>query len=193
MQPKGSMATAEDIARIQAQAKKVRHDAPPLPPPEQPPAEAEKTAEQVDAAAEFKKAKAANEKAIGIVISDADITDYIFQGRIVKDKIQAVKGKIEVTFQTLTPKELEMVDEVVAKAQTEGKNTKEGISNIRTIEQMTFAWLAINGKPLPKDLEKRKEAINRMGTHVVNRVVESFKCFDVLIEMTLREEEFLKK
>lgn len=191
MQAKGSIATPAEIARIQNMARKEAK------PPEQPPAAEEappeKTPEQIDAVEEFKKAKAANEKAIGITISDGDITDYIFQGRIIKNKVQAIKGKIDVTFQTLTPKEIDAVDEVVAKAQASGKNTREGISNLRTIEQLTFAWLAINDKPLPKDLEKRKEAINRMGTHVVNRVVETFKCFDVLIEMTLREEEFLKK
>ena len=184
----GSFATADQISKLQAGAKKA-------PPPKVASEEpvVEKTLEELDAVAEFKKAKKANEDAIGITITDGDITDYIFRGRIAKNNIIAIKGKVKVTFQSLTPKEIAAVDQFIANARENGKHTLEGIGNLRTIEQMSYAWLEINDKPLPKDLEKRKEAINQMGTHIVNRVVESFRCFDILIEMTLREEEFLKK
>ena len=183
----GSFVNAEQLAKM---SKKAPVEEPKAP---EPPVAEEKSKDEPDAAAEFKRVKADNEKAIGVVITEEDINDYIFRGRIIKKDVQAIKGKVSVTFQSLTPKELEAVDKFVAAVSSTSQHTAEGVANLRTIEQLCYAWLEINGKQLPKDTEKKKEAINNMGTHVINRVVDAFRCFDVLIAMNLREEEFLKK
>lgn len=192
----GSFVTAEQLARVQAEAKRAAAPEAQSEPPAQEAAaqQAEQNAPKQDDPVEtFKRVKAENEKAIGTTITEEDINDYIFRGRILKKDIQAIKNKVTVTFQSLTPKELESVDQFVAKVKDTGKYTNEGIANLRTIEQLSYAWLEINGRALPKEIEKKKEAINQMGTHIINRVVDSFRCFDVLIELTLREDEFLKK
>lgn len=185
----GSFVTPEQLAKMSVKS---------VPVEETPVAESVQTEPvqekpEVDATAEFKRVKKANEDALGITITEDDVNNYIFRGRIVKKDVQAIRNKVIVTFQSLTPKELEAVDQTVSAVKDSSRHTLEGINNLRTIEQLSYAWLEINGKPLPKEHEKRKEAITHMGTHVVNRVVEAYRGFDILLEMSLREEEFLKK
>lgn len=187
----GSIVSPEQLAKLQKKQ-------PPVPPTEeQKPVEAAATPDDEAAkkAAEFKEAKAKNEETIGVTISDADISEYIFRGRIVKKDVVAIKNRLKVTFQTLTPTEIDAVDEYVAGLRESDslKRTHEGINNLKTIRQLCYAWLEINGKPLPKDIDAKSKAIQQMGTVVVNRVVEAFRVFDFLVEMTLREDEFLKK
>ena len=199
----GSFVTAEKIAQIQEQKKAAvaTGTPPPTPPtPEAPPApaaaapadaEAEARAKRIE---EFKKSKKANEDVLEVKITDEDIQNYIFRGRVLKDKIVAIKGKVEVTFQTMTPKELDAVDQYVAELRgSDEKHTMDGIANLRTVRQLAYAWVKINGKALPPTVDARAKAIAEMGSHLVNRVVSAYQAFDLLVELTLREEEFLKK
>ncbi len=186
----GSIVSAEQLAKLQQKPAKAD-----TAPPKTPEPEADVKAPATDKEAEFKEAKAKNEEALGIKISEEDISEYIFRGRLLKKDIIAIKGRLKVTFQTLTPTEVDSVDEYVAGLREDEKlkRTHEGINNLKTIRQLCYAWLEIGGKPLPKDIEAKAKAIQQMGTVVVNRVVEAYRTFDVLVEMTLREEEFLKK
>ena len=200
----GSFVTSEKIAQIQDQKKAAAATgapvAPPPPPsPEAPPAKPDTAVDpeavaRAEQAEKFRKSKKANEEALEIKITDDDIQAYIFRGRVTKDKIVAIKGKVEVTFQTMTPKELDAVDQYVADLRSKDeKHTMEGIANLRTVRQLAYAWTKINGKPLPPTVDAKAEAIAQMGNHLVNRVVAAYQAFDLLVELTLREEEFLKK
>lgn len=188
----GSFVTAEQIAKMQKKPESAPQKEPDLVKEEKDP---DKKVDAVDKTEEFRKTKASYEEMLGVKVTEEDLTEYIFRGRIVKKDIVAIKNRVKVAFQTLTPSEIDAVDEYMAKLRSNGDKprTIEGTTNLRTIRQLCYAWTEINGKALPKDIEKKAEAISQMGVVVVNRVVEAFRMFDLLVEMALREEEFLKK
>lgn len=143
---------------------------------------------------EMKKYIVALQERIGVELDEKDFEDYIFRGRVTKKvKISGGKVRVDGVFQTLTPKEIQEVEQLMAHAKSTRQLTDDGYKNERTLLLLSRVWLEINGRPLPADIEKRREAISKMGSHLVDMASEALNSLETLIKIGMREDELLKK
>jgi len=142
----------------------------------------------------FEKIKSALEQSLDTKITEEDIKEYIFKGRIVKD-VQIIPGILKGSFQTLTTTQYMEIDERVAEMRSRGKNTQEGYDNDKAIINLSFSWIAADGRPLSSkdDPKIREKYIRSMGAHLVDCATAAMNDFNTLVRLTLQEKNFVKK
>jgi hypothetical protein len=147
--------------------------------------------EQAD---DLRQLRAKIEDSLGAAIDDKDIQDYVFRGRLTKT-VTILPGILEGTFQTLTPTEIQAIDEGVADFQARGKFTSEGVVNERAILTLSYSWVAAAGKPLAtgNDNKKREEKIRKMGAITVDSATRAFNELNLLLRVVFGEKQFQKK
>lgn len=171
--------------------------------------EGQASAEQASAAsAEEQKQKDVDtlrlfwEERLGIQITEKDIRDYIFKGRLIKDGIEAVPGYMRATFQSLNPEELGLVDQRMAEFRETVKFTPDGLTNENALQVLSHGWLkavevedgvAKTAKLLGNTAEDRYKTIQKISALAVQEVIEAWDGFNVLVKIALREKRLLKK
>jgi hypothetical protein len=190
---------AEDAKAQQAAAMAAETQPPPLeatPPLLAADPEAAKKDEkaEVDRAAEFAKVRKDLEEELETTITEADIKDYIFKGRLTKE-VTIFPGHLRATFQTLDAVEFMEVDKRKATYVADTTFTSDGVANHQAIITLSYAWVAANGKPLAAngEAEKREKFIRRMGAITIDAASTKFRELNTLINLALNEKKFVKK
>lgn len=206
MQPtgirQGSMGIPEEMKKsmeMRMQSKK-----PPEPTPTQTPAQVagfdevsteEPKAEEAKGptrAEQLASLKTELEASLDAKITEDDIQDYIFKGKIIK-AVSVIPGKYKGTFQTHSPKELAEIDTLMAAYRDNGKQTPKGIANEETVITLGYFWTHFAGKSLGNTPETRIKNIRQMGGHVVSLAGKAWDDFNALLQVCLNEEQFVKK
>jgi len=206
MQPtgirQGSMGIPEEMRK--SMEAKMQSKKPPEPTPTQTPAqvagfEEEKPAETKSAedkgptrAEQLAALKSELEASLDAKITEDDIQDYIFKGKIIKT-VSVIPGKFKGTFQTHSPKELSDIDTLMAAYRDAGKQTPKGIANEETVITLGYFWTHFAGKSLGSTPEMRIKNIRQMGGHVVSLAGKAWDDFNALLQVCLNEEQFVKK
>jgi len=143
-------------------------------------------------AEQLAKLKAELENSLDTKITEEDIQNYIFKGKLIKT-VSIIPGKFKGTFQTHTPKELAEIDVHMAAFRDESKQTPKGIANEESIVTLAYFWTHFAGKPLGNTPEVRMKQIRQMGGHVVSLAAKAWDDLNALLQVTLNEEQFVKK
>lgn len=185
-----------------AQRAQAKVEGPQAPPPVPPPTTVEaapvkpELAEPTQAEKEeqFLALKKAYEESLQTTITEDDVKDYIFKGRLTKE-VNIITGVVKGTFQTLTPDEHMEIDARTAEYRENSKYTSEGVSNQSSLVRLSYLWLAANGKPLSasNDPKTREKFIRKMGTHLVDAASVKYNELDMLLKLALKEKDFVKK
>ena len=188
--PQEGEPTEADIAATQAQAQ-----APEVAKVTQPDPEAEKQNE-IDTLRDFWQ------KRLGVTITERDIRDYIFKGRLIKDNIEVVPGYMKASFQSLNPEELGIIDEKMAQFREDKKFTPDGLTNENALQVLSYGWVKAvevedgtvkSAKSLGNTPEDRYKTIQKISALAVQEVIEAWDGFNVLLKIALREKRLLKK
>lgn len=161
-------------------------------------AEPVKTSEELTAAEReriFIQERAKLEESLETKITEEDIKDYIFRGRLAKE-IAVIPGIMKSVFQTLNGDEAQDIDNRVALIiDGDKKLTGPGLDNERSILNLSYSWVSAAGKPLAvnNDPKKREVYIRKMGTHLLDAAAAKLGEFNLLVKLTLREKSFIKK
>lgn len=225
VKPRGSFGVPEQMkkdleaARMRAaQTQAQATSEPPKPPEEpvdprwQPPPEApsqieekvtlkapeEKSSDQLsadDLETMYLKQREELEKSLDTKITEEDVKEYVFKGRLAKD-IEVLPGIIRCVFQTLSAEDVQEIDRQVADiAEQNKKATPDGLENERAMLNLAYSWVSAAGKPLAanSDPAKRRATIRRMGAHLVDAAIKSLREYNLLLRLVMREKQFLKK
>ena len=195
--PKGAEseeASAEEFtqaAQAAAEAPKAEQDATQTPP-----------ASENDKQKDIDTLRAFWEDRLGIKITERDIRDYIFKGRLIKDNIEAVPGYMKATFQSMNPEELGAVDQKMAEFRENKKFTPDGLTNENALQVLSYGWIKAaeieedsvkSAKSLGNTPEERYKTIQKISALAVQEVIEAWDGFNVLLKIALREKRLLKK
>lgn len=157
----------------------------------EPKADPEKKEKELMAARE--RLKKNYEKHLEIVITEEDIKNYIFRGRMVKKDVTILTGVLKGTFRTHTPREIDEIDQQLAEVRNAGKNTVDGIANQEALRVLSYVWMEADGRSLGDTPEKRLETIKDMGSQVADRASDAWNGINFLLNYALNEKAFLKK
>jgi actin-related protein len=142
------------------------------------------------------------EEQFEIKISASDLRDYIFNGRLVKKDIFITSvpkddntwEDFKVVFQSQTPTDVSTINRKLAEFRDDKERfTPEGLENERALLVLSMGLLEINGKQIGATSEDRYKNISKMGTRLVDLIVEGWKGFNALINFSLLEKKLLKK
>lgn len=99
-----------------------------------------------------------NLKKIGVELTDDDFTKIIFRGYLEKDitVVPAIRGSraLVATFRTLTGKEVDETDELLAEEINDVKMTNDGYQTRRNMWILSYGVSHLMGKPVCDPVEK---------------------------------------
>ena len=154
---------------------------------------------------------------LGIVFTPEDYMINFRKGSLekrIKIGFDPVERKpIFATIRTLTPLEYDSLDECVAEEISPLTVTNNGIENRRSAWTVAFALVAINDRLIVKPVTKedtelklttvdwkasakiRKKAVNDLSTHIVNKILDIYRVFDLNVRLIMNDPEssFLEK
>lgn len=142
------------------------------------------------------------EDRLKISITERDIRDYIFKGRLVKDNVEVIPGYMLATFQSLNPEELSAVDQKMALFRESVKFTTDGLNNENALQVLAYGWLKSaevdeSGvkpmKSMGNTPEERYKTVTKISALAVQEAIEAWDGFNVLLKIALRERRLLKK
>lgn len=152
---------------------------------------------------EILETKAHWESQLEVKITAQDVRDYIFQGKVEKDKVfvASLPSKenpeeleaLRVTFRSHTPEDMSAIDEKIAAFRDRGKFTQNGLDNEQALLVLSHGLIKINGSALGKTPEERYANIKKLGSHLVDLIVDSWRGFNILLRLALQEKKLLKK
>ena len=139
---------------------------------------------------------------LAIQITEKDVRDSIFKGRLLKDGVDAVTGFMKVTFQSLTVEEYNQIDQKLAEFRASSRHTEEGAANEMALRVLSFGWVraaevedgqAKTYRALGNTPEERYGNILKMSAGTIQEVIEAWKGFEILVRLATRERRLLKK
>lgn len=151
---------------------------------------------------------------LGVVLDDEDFHKVLFKGFVEKDVVivpafRTVKA-LSATFKTLTIKEYDDVDELLAEDARDIRMTNDGFASRRSLWILAFGITKLQGKPLTnvyrgegaakefdaKATAKARRAILADLSHgVINRMIHVHAAMTVAIDTIIQDPEavYLKK
>lgn len=142
------------------------------------------------------------EKRLQVQITERDVRDYIFKGRLIKDGVEVIPGYMKASFQSLNPEELGIIDQKMATFRETTKFTADGLSNENALQVLSYGWLRsveIDGgsAKAPKSMgntpEERYKTISKISALAVQEAIEAWDGFNTLLKVALKEKQLLKK
>lgn len=171
----------------------------------------EEKAEGGEKASEFHPLR--NLRKIGVELSAGDLNDLFFRKGHIEKEIKVgfdfeTKKPIMATFKTLTPREIDEIDECLAEEIANLQITPRGLEDRRVSWTMAFAMVRMAGRQfvkthLRKDdtvdskatAKERKVFTSELSVHLINKAVKLFTIFDSNIKLIMEDPEgtFLEK
>lgn len=182
--------------RMEAESKRKKQESEPQPQPQEKPEVAEAQKKETDP-----DPKTLLEK-IGAKFTDEDFQRLLFKG-VYETELDIFKDKLKSKMKTLTAKEYEEVDELLAEESNKRPMTNEGWNSLRAILILSYGITEFNGKPLgkpiyikdTKDLDTKSMALDRrkvlsaMAATVVNKLSQVHSTIVVAINMIVADPE----
>lgn len=202
VKPRGSFVNPQEIKKHMEEAMTATVTKMAEPKEVNPPVEEKKeevSTEENKQQAQLLQMKKAYEEELGIIVTEDDIRDYIFKGRLVKSGIKIIPGYMNGSFQTLNASESCMIDEHMASYRDKGKFTPDGLDNERALTILAHTWKSAQKdgdepyRSLGETVEARDKQIRVMGAHVIDAASYANTGFNFLLKYGLREKNILKK
>ena len=143
------------------------------------------------------------EKRLETRVSEKDLRDYVFKGKLIKDGVEVIPKMMRVTFQSVTPAELSEIDQKMAVFREENKWTTDGLSNENAVRVLSYGWIKtveVGEDEIPKaprsmgnTPEERYKVISAIPALAVQEVIEAWEGYNTLLKIALREKRLLKK
>jgi hypothetical protein len=142
------------------------------------------------------------EKRLSIKLTEKDIHNYIFKGKLIKEDIEIIPDVMKVVFQSVTAAELAEIDQSMAEFREGHKWTTDGLSNENALRVLSYGWIKTveieDGVAKPARLmgnthSDRYKTISQISALAVQEVIEAWDVFNILIKIALREKRILKK
>ena len=152
---------------------------------------------------------------LGVSLEDEDFQKVMFKGFVEKEDILIVPGfrgvrPLKATFKTLTVKEYDEVDELLAEDIRDRKMTNDGFASRRSMWILSYGVTKLQGKPLPavfygeppnkvfdskETAKSRRNVLGDLSHAVINRMIHVHAAMTVAIESIISDPEaiFLKK
>ena len=161
---------------------------------------------------DFLKFKKQSEESLGIEITDEDIRNLIFKGRMRK-ALTIIPGYLTGVFQTLLGTEIEVIDQHMAAwrdrttKDSSGKEvpvsfTQQGLEDEKAKTLLSYVWLnsyeilpdgQSRDRPLGSKVEDRRKTIEAMGAHIISEAGRAWSEYEIFVRIMLREKTYLKK
>ena len=130
-------------------------------------------------------------KAIGIKLTDEDVSEYFFKGYLVKE-IEIAHGKKGV-FKTLLPKEM---DDLESKMMERFKNrdvSQAQWANISAITGLSYGWIKFDGLSFGETAADRFEYLmEKMGPHVIDIASKKWTILNRSVQAMLEDPDVIK-
>lgn len=142
------------------------------------------------------------EDRLRVTITEKDVREYIFKGRLIKDGIEVIPGYMRATFQSVNAEELSQIDQRMADFREAGRYTADGLQNENALQVLSHGWLRsveVEGdvskpsKSMGNTPEDRYKTISKISALAVQEAIEAWDGFNLLLKIALREKRLLKK
>ena len=142
------------------------------------------------------------EDRLRVTITEKDVREYIFKGRLIKDGVEVIPGYMRATFQSVNAEELSLVDQKMADFREAGRYTADGLQNENALQVLSHGWLksveveggvAKPSKSMGNTPEDRYNTISKISALAVQEAIEAWDGFNLLLKIALREKRLLKK
>ena len=139
---------------------------------------------------------------LGIKITEKDVRDAIFKGKLIKEGVVAIPGVLHVTFQSLTGQEYAEVERKVADFRVSQRTTEGGEANEIALRVLSYGWIKsaevdageVKGwKSMGATPDERYANINGMLAKALQEITDAWKAFDLLVSLAFREQHLIKK
>lgn len=130
-------------------------------------------------------------KALGITLDEKDLSDYLFQGYLVKE-VPLVHGKMAL-FKTLLPSESEKIEQMMMERFGNDQVTNKLWVNAYSIITLSYGWVKFDDTGFGDTPEKRFEHIQeRTGAHLVDLASLKWNQFNRAVGAMLEDPEAIK-
>jgi hypothetical protein len=130
-------------------------------------------------------------KALGVELTEEDLSEYIFKGYLVKD-IPLVHGKMG-TFKTLLPIEANACEDAITDRFKDKDATNTQWTNVYAQMYLSYGWIKFDGNSLGETPEKRSEFIDKsIGVHLLDIASKKWSLFNRAIAALLEDPDALK-
>lgn len=130
-------------------------------------------------------------KGLGIKLSDEELSEYFFQGYLVKE-ISLVRDK-KAIFKTLLPFEATEVEKKVMDVLKDGDATQRQWQNIVALVNLSYGWIKFDNQSLGETPPERYKRLDTtIGTHLIDIASRKWTLFNRSVQQMLEDPDALK-
>ncbi|MHC4647266.1 MAG: hypothetical protein ACYTBJ_17385 [Planctomycetota bacterium] len=130
-------------------------------------------------------------KALGIELTEDDVSEYLFKGYLVKE-VPLIRGKVAL-FKTLTSAEAEAVETSIMDKFKDKDATNSQWANSYAITSLSHGWIKFDGQSLGSTPEDRHERLNtQMGVHLIDIASKKWNMFNRAVGSLLEDPDKIK-
>lgn len=130
-------------------------------------------------------------RAIGIKLTDEDVSEYFFKGYLVKE-IEIAHGK-KGLFKTLLPKEMDELESKMMERFKDRDVSQAQWSNVSAITGLSYGWVKFDGVSLGETPDDRFEYLmGKMGPHVIDIASKKWTILNRSVQAMLEDPDVIK-
>jgi hypothetical protein len=130
-------------------------------------------------------------KALGIELTQDDISEYFFKGYIVKE-LELAHGKKGI-FKTLLSNELDELDTKMTERFKDQDASQGQWENIRAITGLSYGWIKFDGVKFGETADSRFEYLmGKVGPHLIDIASKKWNLLNRAVQAMLEDPEVIK-
>lgn len=130
-------------------------------------------------------------KAIGIKITEDDVSEYFFKGYLVKE-IEIAHGKKGI-FKTLIPKEMDELETKMMERFKDKDVSQNQWSNLSAITGLSYGWIKFDSVKLGETADERFEYLmEKVGPHVIDIASKKWTILNRAVQAMLEDPDVVK-
>lgn len=130
-------------------------------------------------------------KAIGVKLTDEDVSEYFFRGYLVKE-IEIAHGK-KGMFKTLLPKEMDELESKMMERFKDKDVSQAQWANISAITGLSYGWVKFDGVSFGETAADRFEYLmDKMGPHVIDIASKKWTILNRSVQAMLEDPDVIK-
>lgn len=130
-------------------------------------------------------------KAIGVKLTEEDVSEYFFKGYLVKE-IEIAHGK-KGLFKTLLPREMDELESKMMERFRDKDVSQAQWSNVSAITGLSYGWVKFDGVSLGETPDSRFEYLmGKMGPHVIDIASKKWTILNRSVQAMLEDPDVIK-